>query len=199
VREKRVADLCAAPGGKTAQLANAGARVTALDISEKRLARLRDNLARLKLEAETIAADLLHWQPPLPFDAILLDAPCSATGTIRRNPDIPYLKSAPDIGQLADLQHKLLGRAADWLRPGGTLVYCTCSLERAEGPVQTARLLEDRPDMRLVAIEPEEVARRPDWVDDDGALRTLPHYLQLSDPDLSGMDGFYAARFVKAA
>jgi 16S rRNA (cytosine967-C5)-methyltransferase len=199
VREARVADLCAAPGGKTAQLANAGARVTAVDISEKRLARLRDNLTRLKLDAETVAADLLQWQPAEPFDAILLDAPCSATGTIRRNPDIAYLKSAPDIGQLADLQHKLLGRAADWLRPGGTLVYCTCSLERAEGSGQTARLLEDRRDMRFVPIEPGEVGRRPDWLDDDGALRTLPHDLQLSDPDLSGMDGFYAARFVKAA
>jgi 16S rRNA (cytosine967-C5)-methyltransferase len=199
VREKRVADLCAAPGGKTAQLASAGAKVTAVDISEKRLIRLRENLTRLTLEADTVAADLLHWQPSSQFDAILLDAPCTATGTIRRHPDIPYLKAAPDIGQLADLQHKMVGRAVDWLRPGGMLVYCTCSLERAEGPEQAVRLLEERPEMRLVPVEPDEIGRRPDWIDDDGALRTLPHYLQLSDPDLSGMDGFYAARFVKTA
>jgi 16S rRNA (cytosine967-C5)-methyltransferase len=199
VREKRVADLCAAPGGKTAQLASAGGRVTAVDSSEKRMKRLGENLTRLKLDAETVTADLLHWQPPSQFDAILLDAPCSATGTIRRNPDIPYLKSAPDIGQLCDLQRKMLTRALDWLRPGGVLVYCTCSLELAEGPGQTARILEDRPELRLVPVEPHEVGGRPDWIDDDGALRTLPHYLQLSDPELSGMDGFYAVRFVKPA
>jgi 16S rRNA (cytosine967-C5)-methyltransferase len=198
VRGKRVADLCAAPGGKTAQFAHGGAQVTAVDISEKRLARLKDNLKRLNLQAETVAADLLDWTPPQAFDAILLDAPCSATGTIRRNPDIAYLKQAGDIAQLAELQQRMLGRALDWLRPGGTLVFCTCSLERAEGPDQLGRLLARRSDVRIAPIEPDEVGGRGEWLDDFGALRTLPHFLQLSDPDLSGMDGFYAVRLVKA-
>jgi 16S rRNA (cytosine967-C5)-methyltransferase len=198
VRGKRVADLCAAPGGKTAQLAHAGAAVTALDISAKRLERLAANLARLALSAGMVAADLLDWRPDAAFDAILLDAPCSATGTIRRNPDIPYLKSPADIAELAALQRKMLARALDILAPGGALVYCTCSLQPAEGPEQIAHLLAERADVRLQPIAPEELGGRGEWIDRQGALRTLPHYLQLSDPDLGGMDGFYAARLMKA-
>jgi 16S rRNA (cytosine967-C5)-methyltransferase len=194
---RRVADLCAAPGGKTAQLAHAGATVTALDISQKRLDRLRDNLTRLKLKAETIAADVLTWQPDAAFDAILLDAPCSATGTIRRNPDIPYLKQPADIAELAELQQKMLGNALAMLKPGGTLVYCTCSLQTEEGPDQIGRLLSARKDLSLVPVEPGEIGGRAEWIDAQGALRTLPCDLQLSDPDLSGMDGFYAARIRK--
>ncbi len=197
VRAVRVADLCAAPGGKTAQLAHAGARVTAVDISAKRLKRVADNLARLKLDAEIVAADVLNWQPDAPFDAVLLDAPCSATGTIRRNPDIAHLKRPSDVIELAKLQENMLGCALSMLKPGGVLVYCACSLEAAEGPAQIAALLASRGDVRLSPIAPEEFGGRAEWIDRHGALRTLPHDLQLSDPDLSGMDGFYAARVVK--
>src|SRR5581483_10480724 len=130
-----VADLCAAPGGKTAQLAHAGARVTAVDRSPARIARLRENLARLLLQAEAIAADVLEWQAG-PFDAVLLDAPCTATGTIRRHPDVPWLKSEADVATLSSLQQRLLDRAADLTKPGGRLVYCVCSLEREEGEDQ---------------------------------------------------------------
>ena len=194
VRGKKIADLCAAPGGKTAQLVHAGAAVTAVDISEKRLKRLEDNLKRLNLTANLAAADVLNWAPKERFDAILLDAPCSATGTIRRNPDIPYLKSASDVSELAALQRKMLLAALELLKPSGVLVYCTCSLQPEEGPQQMAWLMNERNDIELNPISPEEIGDRPEWLDDDGALRTLPHYLNLSDPDLSGLDGFYAAR-----
>ncbi len=132
VRGKSVADLCAAPGGKTAQLAAAGARVTAVDRSASRLERLKQNLARLNLAADTVIADVTEWQSE-PFDAVLLDAPCSATGTIRRHPDIPWLKRESDIATLAALQRRLLARAVELTRPGGLIVYCTCSLEPDEG------------------------------------------------------------------
>jgi 16S rRNA (cytosine967-C5)-methyltransferase len=193
-----IGDLCAAPGGKTAQLALAGAKVTAVDISAKRLERVEANLKRLQLTAEAVAADALNWRPETPFDAVLLDAPCTATGTIRRNPDIPYLKKPSDIAELAKLQHAMLDNALAMVKPGGVLVYCTCSLEEEEGPAQLARLLATRSDLRLLPISPEEIGGRAEWIDTQGALRTLPHYLQLSDPDLSGMDGFYAARVMKA-
>ena len=137
---KSVADLCAAPGGKTAQLAPAGAQVTAVDRSEPRLARLRQNLLRLQLSAEVVKADAAHWQGG-PFDAVLLDAPCSSTGTIRRHPDIPWLKSEADLVKLTALQTRLLDHAVTLLKPGGTLVYCTCSLENEEGEDQIAALL----------------------------------------------------------
>ena len=197
VRGLHVADLCAAPGGKTAQLAHLGAKVTAVAISAKRLERLAANLTRLSLTAETIAADALSWRPDAPFDAVLLDAPCSATGTIRRHPDILYLKKPSDIIELARLQQNMLSNALAMLRPGGMLVYCTCSLEEEEGPEQLARLLAARSDLKLLPVSPEEIGGRAEWIDMHGALRTLPHYLQLSEPGLSGMDGFYAARLVK--
>jgi 16S rRNA (cytosine967-C5)-methyltransferase len=197
VKGKRVADLCAAPGGKTAQLAHAGAKVTAVDVSEKRLKRLRENLTRLDLEAEIVAADILKWEPEEAFDAILLDAPCSATGTIRRNPDIPYLKQPSDLAGLVALQQQMLAKALDFLKPGGVLVYCTCSLEPAEGPERISRLLGARADIALAPIEPEEIGGRAEWLDEHSMLRTLPSNLQLSDPELSGMDGFYAARLEK--
>jgi 16S rRNA (cytosine967-C5)-methyltransferase len=197
VRGQRVADLCAAPGGKTAQLAHGGGAVTAVDMSQKRLHRLQANLARLKLEAETIAADLLSWAPETQFDAVLLDAPCSATGTIRRNPDIPHLKQASDMPELAERQQAMLVKALELVRPGGVLVYATCSLQPAEGPEQIARLLGGRDDVTLLPIGATEIGARPEWLAEDGTLRTLPHFLQLSNPDLSGMDGFYAARLVK--
>ena len=145
VRGKRVADLCAAPGGKTAELALAGASVVAVDSSKTRLALLTDNLKRLGLEAETVKADAATWQPDESFDAVLLDAPCSSTGTIRRHPDIPYVKSAEDIAALAPLQERLLDNAARLVKPGGRLVYSTCSLEPEEGEAQVAALLVRNP------------------------------------------------------
>src|SRR5204862_6017794 len=139
VRGKSVADLCAAPGGKTAQLALAGAQVTAVDRSAPRLERVRQNLLRLQLSAEVIKADAAEWQGG-PFDAVLVDAPCSSTGTIRRHPDIPWLKSEIDLKKLVALQTRLLDHAVTLLKPGGTLVYCTCSLEAEEGEDQIAAL-----------------------------------------------------------
>jgi 16S rRNA (cytosine967-C5)-methyltransferase len=194
-----VADLCAAPGGKTAELAAAGARVTAVDLSAERLKRLADNLRRLRLEADTVAADLADWQPAAPFDAVLLDAPCSATGTIRRHPDVALLKSPDDVAALAAIQAKLLARAADWVKPGGTLVYCTCSLEPAEGEEQIAAFLAARPDYARLALEPAEIGGLAEAVTGDGDLRTLPCHLAQEDPRLSGLDGFYAARLVRRA
>jgi 16S rRNA (cytosine967-C5)-methyltransferase len=199
VEGKLVADLCAAPGGKTAQLAHAGAKVWAVDQSATRLERLKANLARLKLDAEVLESDAAEWKPPELLDAVLLDAPCTATGTIRRNPDVAHLKSPEDVRDLAQLQHRLITHALGMLKPGGTLLYCTCSLEPAEGPEQITRILDERRDVKFSAFAPEEVAGRGEWLDERGALRTLPHYLQLSDPELSGMDGFYAARLIKTA
>jgi 16S rRNA (cytosine967-C5)-methyltransferase len=193
----RVADLCAAPGGKTAQLAHAGAQVMAVDQSPKRLARLRENLSRLGLDAETAAADVTTWRPDTPFDAVLLDAPCTATGTIRRHPDIAHLKTPADLEKLASLQARLLDSAAQMLRPGGRLVYCTCSLEPEEGMAQIEGLLSNRPDFALEPISAESLGGPPEWVGEPGVLRTLPHLLPASDGKLSGIDGFFATRLRK--
>ncbi len=195
---QRVADLCAAPGGKTAQLANAGALVTAVDQSAKRLDRLSVNLSRLGLSAETIAADATMWRTDEPFDAVLLDAPCTATGTIRRHPDIPHLKRPEDLDKLARLQTRLLENAITLLRPGGQLVYCTCSLEPEEGSGQIDRLLARRDDLTLEPISAEPLHARPDWVRPPGVLRTLPHQLPANDPAVSGIDGFYVAKLRKS-
>jgi len=188
-----VADLCAAPGGKTAQLALAGAKVMAVDISEPRLQRVRENLSRLKLQIGTIAADVETWQPGRLFDAVLLDAPCSATGTIRRHPDVAVLKRPSDVKALANIQMSLLARATSMLRSGGTLVYCTCSLERAEGEDQVALALASLP-LVLEPIRPEEVGG-VEAICRDGFLRTLPSDLPHAEPRLGGLDGFFAARF----
>jgi 16S rRNA (cytosine967-C5)-methyltransferase len=198
VRELRVADLCAAPGGKTAQLAAAGAQVTAVDRSEARLGRLKQNLARLALTAETVAADVTQWQAA-PFDAVLLDAPCSSTGTIRRHPDIPWLKRAADISTLAAVQGRLLARAAELTRPGGTLVYCTCSLEPEEGIDVVRDLLAARADVHRRPITAAEFPALGQWLTADGDLRTLPCHLPDDDSRMSGMDGFYAARLQRVA
>jgi 16S rRNA (cytosine967-C5)-methyltransferase len=194
VTAKRVADLCAAPGGKTAQLVLAGASVVAVDISKTRLKTLSANLARLGLAAATIAADAATWSPDERFDAILLDAPCSSTGTIRRHPDIPYLKSPKDIEALATLQARLLDNAAALLKPGGTLVYSTCSLELEEGEAQIAALLARNPDIKVDPILPSQVFGQGDWLQPPGFLRTFPFELDLGTPEWSGMDGFFAAR-----
>ncbi len=203
IRGRSVADLCAAPGGKTAQLANAGAHVTAVDRSPARLARVAENLARLALQAETVAADALEWQPESAnggaFDAVLLDAPCSSTGTIRRHPDIPWLKSEADITVLTSLQQRLLDRAAALTRPGGTLVYCVCSLEPEEGEQQVESLLAREPRLKRQPIAADEVGGSAEFVTAKGDLRTLPQYWPDPDPRWGGLDGFYAARLTRAA
>lgn len=193
VAGKDVLDLCAAPGGKTAELAAAGAHVTALDKSEGRLSRIGENLKRLNLKAGLVKADLLRFRPERQWDLILLDAPCSATGTARRHPDVLHLKSPEDVAALADLQFRLLNKALGLLGPGGTLIYCTCSLEPAEGPEQIARLLKNRQDVTRSPIPPDEVGARAELLTPEGDLRTLPSHFA----DLGGLDGFYAARLRK--
>ena len=190
---KSVADLCAAPGGKTAQLALAGARVTAVDRSPNRLARLRDNLARLGLSAETVAADATEWQNA-PFDAVLVDAPCSSTGTIRRHPDVAWLKRESDLVALADLQRRLLDRAVGLTKPGGTIVYCTCSLEPEEGEMQIEALLAREPSVRRRPLAAGEIDAIGEFINPAGDLRTLPSHWPDPDPRMAGLDGFYAAR-----
>lgn len=198
VAGKRVADLCAAPGGKTAQLAAAGASVVAVDGSKTRLGLLTENLKRLGLEAETVRADASTWQPEERFDAVLLDAPCSSTGTIRRHPDIPYLKSVKDIEELTAVQTRLLDNAVTLLKPGDTLVYSTCSLEPEEGEAQVAALMARNPALRIDPIRPDEPFGQTDWAQASGCLRTFPFELQADKPEWSGMDGFFACRLTLA-
>ena len=200
VAGKTIADLCAAPGGKTAQLAQAGARVVALDRSQNRMVRLRDNLARLSLEAETVVADAAEWQASdnSGFDGILVDAPCTSTGTIRRHPDIGWLRQEADIAALTALQKRLLQKAVALLKPGGTLVYCTCSLEPEEGEQAIAAFLAAESSMRRVPIVASEVAGLAEIVTAEGDLRTLPCHLPRDEPRLGGLDGFYASRLVKS-
>jgi len=200
VKDKAIADLCAAPGGKTAQLALAGARVTALDRSPARMARLRDNFSRLALQTETIVTDAAEWPGANEaFDGILVDAPCTSTGTIRRHPDVAWLRQEADIAALSGLQKRLLQRATALLKPGGTLVYCTCSLEPEEGEQAISALLADEPGLKRAPIERDEVADLDEIITADGDLRTLPCHLPHADPRLGGLDGFYAARLVKSA
>jgi 16S rRNA (cytosine967-C5)-methyltransferase len=193
VRGRSVADLCAAPGGKTAQLAHAGAHVVAVDRSETRLARLRENFARLGLHAETVAADATEWQAG-PFDAVLLDAPCSSTGTIRRHPDVPWVKREADIGALVSMQRRLLDHAVTLMRPGGTLVYCTCSLEPEECEDAIAALLDRNAGVRRRPVAAREVSGIAEFITPVGDLRTLPCHWPDPDSRWSGLDGFYAAR-----
>jgi 16S rRNA (cytosine967-C5)-methyltransferase len=197
VSGQRVADLCAAPGGKTAQLVLGGASVIAIDNSKARLKLLAENLKRLRLEAELIEADATKWQPGGLFDAVLLDAPCSSTGTIRRHPDIPYVKSAKDIEALAALQARLLDNAASLVRPGGKLVYSTCSLEPEEGEAQIAAFLTRNNAFSLDPTAPGELYGQAEWIEPSGCLRTFPYELKLESPEWSGMDGFFAARLVR--
>ncbi|HEX9471205.1 MAG TPA: RsmB/NOP family class I SAM-dependent RNA methyltransferase [Bradyrhizobium sp.] len=200
VAGKSIVDLCAAPGGKTAQLALAGARVTAVDRSPTRMARLRDNLARLSLAAETVVTDATEWQGANNggFDGILVDAPCTSTGTIRRHPDVAWLRQEADIGALVALQKRLLQKAVTLLKAGGTLVYCTCSLEPEEGEQAISGLLATEPAMRRAPIQAGEVSGLTEILNADGDLRTLPSHLPHQDPRLGGLDGFYAARLVKS-
>ncbi|WPO42256.1 RsmB/NOP family class I SAM-dependent RNA methyltransferase [Tardiphaga sp. 42S5] len=197
LKGKRIVDLCAAPGGKTAQLVHGGAQVTAVDRSPNRVARLRENLARLSLEAETVVVDGTEY-PGEGFDGVLLDAPCSSTGTIRRHPDVAWLKQDSDIVMLTALQRRLLQKAASILKPGGTLVYCTCSLEPEEGEQAIAELLAKDSSMRRAPADASEVAGLAEIITPEGDLRTLPSHLPHADPRLGGLDGFYAARLIKS-
>ncbi len=186
-------DLCAAPGGKTMQLAAAGYEVTALDASEARLARLKENLERTGLRARTIVADVMKWTPEAPVDAILLDAPCSATGIFRRHPDVLHRVRPRAIAELAEGQRAMLARAADWLKPGGTLVYSVCSLEREEGEAVLEAFLKARPDYRVVPVGAGEVA--PSMLPrESGELRILPDTLE----GQGGADGFFIARMKRS-
>ena len=198
IKGKKIIDLCAAPGGKTAQLVLAGAEVTAIDRSPARAARLRDNLGRLGLAADVVVADAnsLPDDNNARFDGVLVDAPCTATGTIRRHPDIAWLKSEADIATLAGAQRKLLHRAVALLKPGGMLVYCTCSLEPEEGEQAIEALLSGEPGLRRMPIEARDVGGLQELVSARGDLRTLPCHLPAPDPRLAGLDGFYAARVV---
>jgi len=187
-----IADLCAAPGGKTAQLAAAGARVTAVERDPARLARLRENLDRLRLSAECVQADAADWRPAGQCDAILLDAPCSATGTIRRHPDVPHLKRPGDIVGLVQAQDRLIDAAARRLKSGGRLIYAVCSLQPEEGPMRLAAALA-RTGLHHAPFTPEELQILPESRDADGNLRTHPGLWA----DRGGMDGFFAARLIK--
>ncbi len=187
---KTVIDLCAAPGGKTAQLAAMGAEVTAVERAEGRLKRLRENLQRLSLEATTVAADAAKWQPPAPADAVLLDAPCTATGTLRRHPDIAFLKGPEEVAGMTAVQDKLLTNAVEMLKPGGTLVYAVCSLQPEEGPERIAQLLSKDKRVERLALTAAELPGLEDLITAEGDLRSLPCHLA----EQGGLDGFYACR-----
>lgn len=194
-----VADLCAAPGGKCAELAAAGARVTAVDQSSERLRRLAENMERLGLAGHVAAvtADVTAWQPDRQFDAVLLDAPCLSTGTIRRHPDLLHLKRPSDLGRAVALQQALIRRAGGLVRPGGRLVYCVCSLEREEGEGVIEGFLCGNPAFRRLPITAGEIGADVQWLTTDSDLRTLPCHSP--GPDTRGMDGFFAARLVRDA
>lgn len=189
---EQIVDLCAAPGGKTMQLAASGAQVTAVDTSERRMQRVRENLARAHLEAELIVGDALEITGS--FDAVLLDAPCSATGTIRRHPDLPLVKDGAEFGALIELQAQMLAHAVGLLKPGGRLVYCTCSLLPDEGECQIEDLLEMHPELQADHEALRVAGVDESWLTEEGGLRLRPDYW----PELGGMDGFYIALLRKA-
>jgi 16S rRNA (cytosine967-C5)-methyltransferase len=199
IRGLRVADLCAAPGGKTAQLALAGAAVTAVDLSANRLKRLEANLDRLGLKADIVQSDAMQYSPDEPFDAVLLDAPCSSTGTVRRHPDVPWTKTPEDIERLAALQRRLLEQAARMIKPGGRLVFSNCSLDPVEGETLYADFLNDHREMENDPIMPGEVAGADAFITPAGTMRTTPAGLELESPRFSGLDGFFAARMRRIA
>ena len=190
----RVLDLCAAPGGKTMQLAAAGADVTAVDVSANRMARVEDNLKRVGLSAKIVVSDAFDFTEG-GFDAVLLDAPCSATGTIRRHPDLPYAKDGSEFMALIEQQERLIDHALTLLKPGGRLVFCTCSLLPDEGEIQIDEALERHPDLQVDLAARNRPGIDPAWFTEEGGLRLRPDYWA----DLGGMDGFYIAVLVKPA
>ena len=193
---QKIVDLCAAPGGKTAQLAAAGADVIAVDRSANRLKRLDENMTRLDLtnKVETVVADGVTWQPATPVDAVLLDAPCSATGTIRRHPDVMHLKSAEDVNRLVALQENLLNNIPNILKKGGTFIYCTCSLQKKEGEEQIQKFLDKNPDFQTVPLLTENIGGLGNAITPEGWLRLLPTNI----PNQGGMDGFFAAHLKRS-
>ena len=191
---KRVIDLCAAPGGKTLELLAAGAEVTALDISERRMLRVRENLERVGYETMLVVDDARTWQPDAPADIVLLDAPCSSTGTMRRHPDVAHLKTEEDVKKLATVQAGLLDAAAAMVAPGGILMYVTCSLQPEEGPDPVRKFLKRHPAFSRRPIDATALPGLPEAITADGDLRTLPHHLGTA----GGMDGFFVARLQKA-
>jgi 16S rRNA (cytosine967-C5)-methyltransferase len=193
VRGKRVIDLCAAPGGKTMQLAALGADVVAVEREATRLARVRENLERMQFKAELIEADIRDYAPDTLAPFVLLDAPCSATGTIRRHPELPWIKSSSDITLTAQAAGELLDAAAQMVAPGGVVVFAVCSLEPEEGAEQVEDFLARNPAFQRKPVDPSELFGLNELVSADGDLRTLPCYLA----DKGGMDGFYAARLVR--
>jgi 16S rRNA (cytosine967-C5)-methyltransferase len=192
----RVVDLCAAPGGKAAELAAAGANLTTVDRSAERLKLLAANFGRLHLHSEIVVADALSFDAP-PFDAVLLDAPCSATGTIRRHPDVAWTKRPGDLAALVKLQTQLIDKALALAKPGGVIVYCVCSLEPEEGEAQITALMRRNPDTRRLPVAAEEIGGLAECVTSSGDLRTLPCHLWIVNPRRSGLDGFFAARLQK--
>jgi 16S rRNA (cytosine967-C5)-methyltransferase len=195
---QRILDLCAAPGGKTAQLAQTGATITAVDRSAPRMVRLQQNIDRLGLVVTTEVAEAADYTAE-PFDGVLLDAPCSATGTIRRHPDVAWSKTLQDIFKLGALQARLLDRAATLVKVGGVLVFATCSLERDEGEKQIERFLERNPDFRRDPVGAEEIGNQSDLLNEHGDVRCLPSHWPHSVDRLAGMDGFFASRLVRKA
>jgi len=195
VAGKTVLDLCAAPGGKTLQFAAAGADVTAADVSKYRLNRVRENLERTGLKAKVVHADVLTWKPGVDYDAILLDAPCSATGTIRRHPDLPHLKDKDAVKSLVVLQREMLDCAWRWLKPGGVMVYSTCSLLRPEGEDQAAKFVRENEDAVIDPIIADDMGIPEQWLNKHGCIRTLPHFMA----EQGGMDGFFVVRLKKQA
>jgi 16S rRNA (cytosine967-C5)-methyltransferase len=196
---KRVADLCAAPGGKTAQLILAGAEVTAIDASRNRLARLAKNLERLGLQASLVEADILAFQPAEKFDAVLLDAPCSSTGTVRRHPDVPWTKSPADIEKLAGLQRNMLAAAVRLVKPGGRIVFSNCSLDPIEGEALLADFLAAETGIAKDPVQSGEIIGIDEYLTAQGTLRTTPADLDLDSSAISGLDGFFAARLRRDA
>ena len=200
--EAEILDICAAPGGKTMQLASlaqAGARITAIDISEKRMVKLKENLIRTNLTVEMIIHDALTWQTDTVFDYIFLDAPCSASGTVRHAPELPWIKDfskdSRQFSQVLALQYNLLKKAWTWLKPKGTLVYCVCSLFHEEGSHTITRFLKEHTNACILPIQPHETGHQDIFITPQGTLQTRPDYWQ----DIGGLDGFYAARLTKKA
>lgn len=191
---KTVIDACAAPGGKSIQLAKAGAIVTAIDHSASRLKTMQHNLTRCAVDVQLFQSDACNWQPDAPVDIVLLDAPCTATGTLRRNPDVAWLKTPDTLHELVSVQEKLLRHAAGWVKPGGTLLYSVCSLQPTEGEAQINGFLAAHPDWQRAPFHAADVPV-PGAVNSDGDIRILPQYWL----ELGGIDGFFMARLVKAS
>jgi len=197
VAGKRVVDLCAAPGGKSAQLASAGANLTVVDNSNSRLARLAENFERLELEAEVICADVLDWNVEKQFDCVLLDAPCTSTGTMRRHPDVMWSKNADEVLKLAVLQTKMLQKAISITKPDGTIIFATCSIAKAEGEDVFAHILKENKDVECLPITAIEVGGLSEIINRQGAVRCLPHQMALEPKRLGGLDGFFIGRMRK--